>query len=165
MMDVYLPLIICFLAGVGLMVAEVFMPGFGLPGISGIILSVASIVIAWTNFGGLAGLGMTVVVIAVIAIVVSAALRSASSGRISKSKLILREAETPEEGYSASGGMEGYLGREGVTTTVLRPAGVAEFDGTRLNVMTDGEYVQPQCRVAVISVEGAKVVVKRVENA
>ena len=33
-----LPILICFVLGMGLLVVEVFMPGFGLPGIAGIVL-------------------------------------------------------------------------------------------------------------------------------
>ena len=32
------PMLLCFLLGVGMLVLEAFMPGFGLPGISGIVL-------------------------------------------------------------------------------------------------------------------------------
>ena len=35
-----LPILICFVLGMGLLVVEVFMPGFGLPGIAGIILAI-----------------------------------------------------------------------------------------------------------------------------
>ena len=45
--------------------------------------------------------------------------------------------------------MEVFLGKEGVTTTVLRPAGMAEFDGVKLNVVADGEYIPKDARVRV----------------
>ena len=37
-----LPIVACFLLGLGLLIVEVFMPGFGLPGISGFILEVVT---------------------------------------------------------------------------------------------------------------------------
>ena len=37
-MEWLIPIIICVLAGVILLIVEAFMPGFGVPGISGIIL-------------------------------------------------------------------------------------------------------------------------------
>ena len=33
-----LPILLCLLLGAALMIVEVFLPGFGLPGISGIVL-------------------------------------------------------------------------------------------------------------------------------
>lgn len=163
MLEIYLPIIICMLAGIGLMVVEVFTPGFGLPGISGIILSIVAVAMTWGNFGGLAALGMTVIILAVMAIVVSMALRSAASGRLSKSGFILKDTESLENGYSASGDLEVFLGREGVTTTALRPTGIAEFDGVRLNVLTEGDFMQVNTQVRIASVDGSKILVKRVE--
>lgn len=157
-----LPIILCFLFGIGLLIVEVFMPGFGLPGISGIILEGVSIYLVYLNHGGLAALGMTLVILAVVAVAVSIALRSASRGRLSKSSIILTASETPEQGYTASTDMEVFLGKEGVTTTVLRPTGMAEFDGVKLNVVADGEYIPRDTRVRVDHVEGARVVVRKI---
>lgn len=156
-----LPILICFVLGLGFLVAEMFMPGFGLPGISGIILELIAIVLVYLRFGGLAALGMTLIVLAVVAIALSLALRSVNKGRLSKSSVILSNEETPEEGYVATRDMDVFLGREGVTTTVLRPTGMAEFDGVKLNVSADGEYIARDEPVRVIRVEGPRVVVKK----
>jgi len=164
MLNTYLPIIICFLAGIGLIIAEVFLPGFGLPGISGIILSIVSIVIAWNAYGSLAGLGMTAVVIAVIGSAVVFMLRSASKGRLSKSGFILKEAETVENGYRAAEIGAAVPGMEGIASTVLRPTGIAVFGEERLNVMTDGDFINPGTPVVITATEGAKIVVKRVET-
>lgn len=157
-----LPIILFFLIGIGLLVAEVFMPGFGLPGISGIVLEVVSIVLMYRSYGGLAALGLTIIILAVMGIVISIALRSASKGRLSKSSIILNESETVEDGYSAIKDMDVFLGKEGITTTVLRPTGMAEFDGVKLNVVSDGEYIEKDVRVRVDHVEGVRIVVRRI---
>lgn len=156
-----LPMLLCFVLGLGFLVAEVFMPGFGLPGISGIVLELIAIVLVYLRFGGLAALGLTLIVLALVAIALSLALRSVRKGRLSKSSMVLSDEETPEEGYVATKDMEVFLGREGVTTTVLRPTGMAEFDGVKLNVSADGEYIAKDEPVRVIRVEGARVVVKK----
>lgn len=96
-----LPILLCFVLGLGFLIVEMFLPGFGLPGISGIVLEGAAVVITYLRFGGLAALGMTLIVLAVIAIAISLALRSADKGRLSRSSVILNQAETPEEGYVA----------------------------------------------------------------
>lgn len=160
-----LSIILCFLFGIGLLMVEVFMPGFGLPGLSGIALEIIAIVLVYTNYGGLAALGMTLVILAVIGITISVALRSASRGRLSKTSLILKDRETPAEGYTASSDMEVFLGKEGRTTTILRPTGMAEFDGVKLNVVADGEYIPQDTPVRVDHVEGSRIVVRRVTGA
>ena len=70
-----LPILICFLIGIGLMVLEAFMPGFGLPGISGIILEVVAVALTWMNHGPMAALGMTLIVLSILAIAISMSLR------------------------------------------------------------------------------------------
>lgn len=157
-----LAIILCFIVGVGLLVAEVFMPGFGIAGISGIVLEGVSIVLTYLKYGGLAALGLTIVILAVIGIAISMSLRSATKGRLSKSPIILKTSETAAEGYSATADMDVFLGKEGDTLTVLRPTGMAEFDGVKLNVVSDGEYIPKGTRVRVSRVEGARVVVRRV---
>ena len=159
-----LPIVACFLLGLGLLIVEVFMPGFGLPGISGIILEVVTIVLTYVWHGGLAALGVTII-LAVVGIVISLALRSVNKGRLSKSPIILNDEESAAEGYVATRDMEVFLGKEGVTTTVLRPAGMAEFDGVKLNVVADGEYIPKDARVRVDHVEGARVVVRKLRTA
>ena len=152
-----LPILLCFLFGVVLLIVEVFMPGFGLPGISGIILEGAAIVLTYLWHGGLAALGVTVLILAIVAVAISLALRSANRGRLSKSNIILKEAETAENGYSATSAadMQVFVGRKGVTSTPLRPTGLAEFDGVRLNVASQGDFIPKDTPVIVDHVEGA----------
>jgi membrane-bound ClpP family serine protease len=155
-----LPIIICLLVGIGLLVVEVFLPGFGLPGITGIILEIVTVYLTWKSHGPVAALGMTIIVLAVIAITISIALKSAAKGRLSKSSIILSHEESPEEGYTATADLDVFLGKEGIATTVLRPAGIAEFDGVRLNVVSDGEFVAANTRVRIERVEGARILVR-----
>ena len=157
-----LPILVCFLLGLGLLIVEVFMPGFGLPGISGIVLEVVSIALTYLRHGGLAALSMTLVILGVIAITISLARRSVNKGRLSKSDVILSQTESAADGYMATRDMEVFLGKEGITSTVLRPAGMAEFDGVKLNVVSDGEYIPKNVSVRVDHVEGARVVVRRI---
>ena len=158
-----LPIVICFFIGVALLVAEVFMPGFGIAGISGIVLELISIVLVYLKYGGLAALGLTIVILAVIGITISVSLRSATKGRLSKSPIILKERETTAEGYIASADMDVFVGREGETITPLRPTGLAEFDGIRLNVVSEGEYIPKGIPVRVQVTDGSRVVVRRIE--
>lgn len=160
-----LPILVCFVLGIILLTVEVFMPGFGLPGISGVIFELVSIALTYVNHGGMAALGMTVIILAVVAIVISLALRSVNRGRLSKSAMILNETESVADGYVATQDMDVFLGREGVTTTVLRPTGMAEFDGVKLNVQADGEYIAKNVHVQVQRVDGARIMVRRLPSA
>ena len=154
-------ILLCFTIGTGLLILEVFLPSFGIVGIMGILLELASVVLVYLRHGELAALGMLVACLAVVSITISIAIRSASKGRLSKTPIILTERETLEEGYSATADMEVFLGRDGITTTVLRPTGMAVFDGVKLNVVSDGEYIDKEVAVRIMKVEGTRVVVER----
>ena len=157
-----LPILICFVIGIGLMVLEAFMPGFGLPGISGIILEVVAVALTWMNHGPMAALGMTLIVLSILAIAMSMSLRSAANGKLSRSTLVLNDTESNEEGYRSTEDLDVFLGKEGVTTTVLRPTGMAEFDGVRLNVVSEGEFIQSGTRVQIVRVEGSRILVRTI---
>ena len=124
-MEWLIPIIICVLAGVILLIVEAFMPGFGVPGISGIILLLAGVAMTWYEYGAMVGLGTTVAVLALVGVAISVSLKSASSGRLSKSDLILNDTETPP---SENADMQLLVGKEGVVKNTLRPVGTAEFD-------------------------------------
>lgn len=157
-----LPIVICVVAGLALLIVEVFLPGFGVPGISGIALLVISMVLLWIEAGPLAAMALLAFTLALVAIVLSFTLRSASKGKLSKSPMILHESERPEEGYLAANDLRVFIGREGVAQTVLRPSGIAEFDGVRLNVVTDGTFLKQDTKVRIERVEGSRVVVREV---
>jgi membrane-bound serine protease (ClpP class) len=56
---------------------------------------------------------------------------------------------------------EPLLGRHGVTETALRPAGKASIGGQRVDVITDGGFIDAGERVVVAEVQGSRVVVRR----
>ena len=161
---VNLPLLVCFLVGIGLLVLEAFMPGFGLPGISGIVMEIVAIALTWVNHGPVAAMGLTIIVLSLIAIAISMSLRSATKGRLSRSKIILKERESNEAGYRSAEDMQVFLGKEGETTTVCRPTGMAEFDGVKLNVVSDGEFLPAGTRIRIVQVEGSRIVVRVIKG-
>lgn len=158
-MEWLIPIIICVLAGVILLIVEAFMPGFGVPGISGIILLLAGVAMTWYEYGAMIGLGTTVAVLALVGVAISVSLKSASSGRLSRSDLILNDVETPP---SENADMQLLVGKEGVVKNTLRPVGTAEFDCGKLHVTSDGEYVAEGQRVRIVRVEGTQIFVNKI---
>ena len=158
-MEWLIPIIICVLAGVILLIVEAFMPGFGVPGISGIILLLAGVAMTWYEYGAMVGLGTTVAVLALVGVAISVSLKSASSGRLSKSDLILNDTETPP---SENADMQLLVGKEGVVKNTLRPVGTAEFDCGKLHVTSDGEYVSEGQKVRIVRGEGTQIFVNKI---
>ena len=77
-------------------------------------------------------------------------------------KLVLNEVETGQAGFTSSDDHSLYLGREGVVVNLLRPAGIIEIDGIHIDVVSEGEYIEPGIKVKVVSVNGSRIVVHRI---
>ena len=160
-----LPAILLALTGMALLVTEAFMPGFGVAGISGIALEIIAVILMYHRTQSvMAASVLFLVALSVAAVAMSISLRSATRGRLSRSGMILNAAETAEDGYLASSDMQLFLGKEGSVVTALRPTGIAEFDGVRLNVLSDGEYIPPDTGVKVVRVEGSRLFVRPVSH-
>lgn len=151
-----IPMTLCLLMGALLLVAEVFLPGFGLPGISGVVLVAVGVGLAWMAFGPLVAVAILLVLVAVLAVLVSSMVNAASKGNGRYGRIFLKD----KEDLHINRDMEVLIGRTGTATSVLRPAGIADFDGVRLNVVTEGGFVEQGARVKVVRVDGARIVVR-----
>ena len=155
-----LPILLCLALGAALMIVEVFLPGFGLPGVSGIVLIGAGTVIIWLKAGALTALATLLVVIAVLAVLISYMMRRATEGG-AHARIFLREKEELRSGED----MQVLLGKQGRTTSVLRPAGIGDFDGVRLNVVTEGSFIERDRPIEIVNVDGARIVVRERQSA
>ena len=155
-----LPILLCLALGAALMIVEVFLPGFGLPGVSGIVLIGAGTVIIWLKAGALTALATLLVVIAVLTVLISYMMRRATEGG-AHARIFLREKEELRSGED----MQVLLGKQGRTTSVLRPAGIGDFDGVRLNVVTEGSFIERDRPIEIVNVDGARIVVRERQSA
>lgn len=163
--------ILMFVIGLGLLLAEIFIiPGFGVAGISGIILIFASIFLSL--LGSKPFIDMHDVSIAIIQL--SGAMLFALLGifllakYLPKStafnKLVLAESEKADKGFVSYPSEKDLIGKTGVAFTTLRPGGTAEIDGKRVDVVADSEYINQGTQIKVLRVEGIKVVVTPVRD-
>jgi len=153
----WLPLVV-IVAGLALVIVEMFLPGFGAPGIIGVILlAIGIIMFADTP---LQALVMVVIILAILGVALVLVLQSASKGRLSK-HLVLNDSLNDSEGFSAVDDLNYFIGSEGVALTVLRPSGTADFSGVKLDVVSDGEFIPKGSTVIITKVEGNRIVVKQ----
>ncbi len=153
----YFPSIVMLMVGFALVVVEMYIPGFGAPGIIGLLLLVGGIIMAKPT--PLQALIMVLVIVALLCIALSICIHSASKGRLAKSRLILHDVATQAE-TSETNDLQYFVGHTGVTKTVLRPAGIAEFDGVKLNVVSEGDFIPAGKTIEVERVEGNRIVVR-----
>jgi len=148
--------LIAMILGYGLLVLEMYIPGFGAPGILGVVLAILGLVFMQPT--ALQALILVAVYVALLSIALVICLRTASGGRFANSRFVLKDSATVkhEEGENELGY---FIGRTGVTLSALRPAGIAEFDGVRLNVVSQGDFIDKDAQVQVVCVEGKRIVV------
>ena len=152
---ILLPLLI----GIALLILEIFLPGFGVPGICGLILEGISIYFAATRYGTVAALIVTAVVLIITGLAVFLSFRSATKGRLSKTSLILKDTEKADDATAVPAVAPGD---EGSAITPLRPSGIAVFGDLRLDVIADGEFVDRDQKVRVLRLDGSKVIVRKI---
>ena len=163
--------ILLFILGLVLLLAEIFIiPGFGIAGISGIVMIFASILLSL--LGSDSFLDMHAVSIAIIQL--SGAMVFALVGMfflinyLPKStafnKLVLSESEKSEHGFVSYPSDKDLVGKTGIAYTTLRPGGTAEIEGKRIDVVADSEYIDKNAKIKVLRVEGIKVVVTIVKE-
>ena len=163
--------IILFVAGIVLLALEIFViPGFGVTGISGIILIFVSLFLALTPSGpffnyeniSIAIVQLTGAIVGALILIFLLAKFLPKTNAFNR--LILANEEKAEQGFVSYPSEKELLGAEGVALTTLRPAGTAEFNGKRVDVVADWDYVERGKRIKVLRVEGIKVVVKEVKE-
>jgi len=149
--------LILLIIGFALVVVEMYVPGFGFPGITGTICLIAGVAL-YARTDIVAWLVMTVIIVSLLCVALSISIRSAAKGRLAKSKLVLNEVSTSEVGEND---LSYYVGKTGCATTVLRPAGLGEFEGVKLNILSDGEYIPEGAQITVTRVEGNRIFVRK----
>ena len=77
-------------------------------------------------------------------------------------RLILETGLPASEGYaSAPESDSNWLGKSGIALSALRPAGIAEIENQRVDVVSDGEFIDSEAPIVVTRVDGNRIVVRR----
>ncbi|SDK37967.1 NfeD family protein [Natronincola ferrireducens] len=149
-----------FLVGMALLLIEAFAPGFGIPGLGGIICIVVSIIMASNSVAtAIISLFISfVLTIVALILILKYAPRSKHFDRI-----ILGTKMKKEEGYSAAGKYHQYIGQQGEVITFLRPAGTIDVNGEVLDVVSEGAFIEVGSKVRVAKVEGRRIIVKKID--
>lgn len=157
-------------AGIVLLAVELFVvPGFGVIGLLGIAGLVAGLVLSLVGVGSSAEFMIEAVtrvlgagVFALLLILLL--LRYLPRLPLGRS-LVLETRLDARVGYASPPELERrWIGRTGRTLTPLRPAGIVEIDGERLDVVSTGDAVETGQHVKVIRVDGNRIVVRTMDS-
>jgi membrane-bound serine protease (ClpP class) len=128
------------------------VPGFGVAGALGLMALAAGAIAAWTELGPLWG-GVTAGASLVAAGVILLWLPRTRFARV----VVLEHSQAAAHSQEDRSDL---LGRRGTTVTPLRPIGRVRFGSDEVDVMTEGEYVDSNQEVEVMTVEGPRIVVR-----
>ena len=145
--------------GMVVIVAEIFIPSLGLLSILAGGLLLYSLYLVFTTISFNAGMVLVGIDVVVMPIVLVLGLKALSASSVSLHKKLA----SADGVVSQSKEKETWMDREGEVVTDLRPAGTAVFEGKRLDVVTDGEYVDAGTRIRVTGVSGNRIVVEKIE--
>lgn len=148
--------IVLLIAGFVLVGIEMAMPGFGLPGISGIISLVLGIIFTADSVSS--GIIMAIIVIVILGIMLAIAMTLLGSKKM-KSPMVLREDVKGEQGFLESSDLEYLVGKEGIASTDLRPAGKGMFDGIEFDILSGGSYINKGKSIRISKVKDNKLIV------
>ncbi len=158
-----------FAAGLALLILEVVaIPGFGLVGLAGVGAMLASLVMTQLGDYQLWSIDEIAVVSGRLAasmigaIILSVVLLRSLSKFPAFNRLVLQSETPAADGYVSSSREHDVdlVGSEGVSVSDLRPAGIGLIAGERIDVMTDGEFIEAQRAIVVVEARGSRVVVK-----
>jgi membrane-bound serine protease (ClpP class) len=154
--------------GAGLIGIEVFaIPGFGVAGLAGGVAVLTALTLSMlgsypTVAEVISALGIIAVSILVIGVVAFAILRHLPFSR-AMSGVLLDRATTQEAGYLSAPDRHELEGRIGTALTDLRPSGTVSIDGERIDVVTEGPWVEKGDTVVVLRAESYRHVVRKAE--
>ncbi len=145
-----------FILGIVFIGIEIVVPGFGVFGILGIIGVAAGLLFASRDIAAF----LTILAVGSAGSAVMLPLLYLLLKRLGLvRKLVLFGGMSVEEGYASHNQSESLLGEEGVTETVLRPAGFARIGGVRMEVVSQGTYLEKGTAVVVVEHTPGRIVV------
>lgn len=150
--------IILMVVGFVLIGIELVIPGFGLPGISGIICLIAGICFTADSIED--GITVTMIVIVILAIMLTFALTLLKHW---KPPFVLEEHMETDIGFINSSDLEYLVGKEGSTSTDLRPTGKCKIDGVIFDVRSNGRFIEKGKRIRICRIHENTIIIEEID--
>ena len=156
-MELLVPIAL-ILVGLALIVVEVtVVPGLNVIGVAGVLGAAVGVVVAFVEYGVAGGLGTLAATVLAAGGVGYLLVESGAWDRfVLTDTLTGGDAEAADEAESRAR----LLGKTGTAITPLRPGGVAEVGGARVEVETEGAFVASGSAVRVVALDRRRVIVR-----
>ena len=146
-----------------LIVAEVFVPSGGLVSICALACLVGGIVIffQYSVVVGWIGIGIAAIMIPSVLVV---AYKIFPKTRFGKSVTLTPPERWQGDAIPDTDRLKELLGAEGVVITPLRPVGMCDFSGRRVECVAESGYVDKDRKIKVINAESTQLTVRIIED-
>lgn len=156
-----LDVMLIIVGGILLVLELLVIPGFGVAGILGLgAITVAIIKIFPNEYQWAYVLGYTTIFGAIITVILFWLLPNSRFMRLFALSTDLGNKDNLN--YKQTLNFDDLLGKQGTATSDLRPAGLATIGNTRVDVVSEGDYIQNGTKVKVIEVSGTRIVVAKI---
>ncbi len=149
-----------FAMGVIAMSIEFSVPGIGIFALTSMLCYLASLY----YFLGATTTALYIVTgLLIIGILLFILLIRKFSNRFDLKNIKLLLQFTSDKGYISTTEKESLVGKRGIAVSVLRPSGVGEFEGKRLDIVTEGVFLEKDTPIEIVQVEGSRIIVKKLD--
>lgn len=147
-----------------LIVAEVFIPSGGLLSICALASLAGGITIFFHHSAAAGWIGVVVAVLMVPSLL-AIAYKLLPRTRFGRQVILAPPVRERGDAIADTPELSQLVGRTGRVLTTMRPVGMCDFDGQRVECVAEKGYLQRDNKVRVIRVEGTQVTVRVIEEA
>jgi membrane-bound ClpP family serine protease len=155
--------VLLYVLFVVLLVAEVFVPSGGLISVCAVACLIAGTIIFFKQ-STVAGIAAIILGAAMIPSVLIYAYKTFPHTRFGKSVTLAPPERQQGDAVPDTPELKELLGAVGVVLTPLRPVGMCDFAGRRIECVTESGYVDKGNKVEVINVESTQLTVRVIEE-
>ncbi|MBC2704126.1 NfeD family protein [Desulfobacula sp.] len=158
-MKLYLLPLFLQVIGILVIIAEIFIPSLGLLSVIALVTFFYSLYLVFTTISTTAGMVLAGLDIVLVPVLIILGLKI-----LARSPLTLKRELSKQDGVvSQKEKLEAYINMKGRSVTDLRPAGMAQINSQRVDVVTDGEYIDADTPIVVTGVTGNRIIVENSE--
>ncbi len=151
--------IILIIAGIILVSVEMYIPGIGVPGITGAVCLIAGVFMTAKDVTQ--GILLVIIIMCILLAVFSVMYIFIFKARMN-SPIVLDSTISSKAGYLGEDDLKYLLGKEGVAVTDLRPSGKGNFEGIEFDVSSAGNYIQKGTKIVICSIRDSRLTVKAI---
>lgn len=149
--------VLTFIVGISLLSLELFIPSFGIIGVTGLALTTYSVMDSFEN----SQMGLFVIVATGLAVVITMTIFVKLGFRVNLfDSYVLDVGQKSKANKKPSKDLTSLIGCVGITKSILRPTGRIEIDGEFYDAMARAEFIEKETVVTVSDVKDGHIIVK-----